>query len=69
MQYCSKQSELKREEGRVIRKDSSSDLQQVDQSLSLAGEAVDHVLFVVGNGRLEEEREVGEDGAHLLIVD
>ena len=53
----------------VIRAYAGSCLEEVDQCLSLSGEAVDYVLGVVGDRGLEEERQVGEDGAEGLAID
>jgi len=62
-------SELESKEGAIIGLDAGGGLEQVDEALSLSGEAVDDVLLVVGGWGLEEEAEVGEDWAHGLVVD
>jgi hypothetical protein len=62
-------SEFEGEEGSIVRLDASSDLEKVAEALSLSGEGVDDVLVVVGGWGLEEEAQVGEDWAHLLVVD
>ena len=53
----------------VIRAYAGSSLEEVDQCLSLSRKAVDYVLGVVGDRGLEEERQVGEDGAEGLAID
>lgn len=62
-------SELESKEGAIVWLDAGSGLQQVDQALSLSGEAVDDIFVVVGGWRLEEEAQVGEHWAHWLVVD
>lgn len=62
-------SEVEAEQSGVIGHQTSSNLEEVGKSLSLSSERVDNILRVVGNGSLEEERKVGENGAHSLAVD
>jgi len=62
-------SEVKTEQSGVIGHQTSSDLKEVGKSLSLSSERVDNILRVVSDGSLEEERKVGENGAHLLTID
>ena len=67
--FLTNSSEFEGKEGSVIWLDAGGGLEQVDEALSLSGEAVDDVLVVVGRWSLEEEAQVGENWAHLLVVD
>lgn len=62
-------SEFEGQKGGVVGEHTGGNLQQGGECLSLATERVDDVLVVVSDGRLEEERKVGEDGAELLLID
>ena len=62
-------SEFEGEKGGIIGEDDSSDLDEIEKSLTLSAETVDDVLVMVGDGGLEEEGEVGEDWAELLAID
>ena len=48
-------SEFEGHEGGIVGEDSSSDLEQVNEGLPLSTKAVDDVLIVISDGRLEEE--------------
>lgn len=61
-------SEFEWKQSSVIRQDTCSNLQKVDEGLSLAWEAVDYVLFVVGDRSFKEERQVGKDRSHLFTI-
>jgi hypothetical protein len=62
-------SELEGEEGSVVGQNTRGNFEQVDESFPLTREAVNDVLVVVRDRSLKEERQVGEDGTHLLAVD
>ena len=62
-------SEFEGEESSVIWLNSSSNLEKVNEALSLSGEAVNDVLIVVGGWSLEEEAQVGKDWTHSFVVD
>ena len=64
-----RRSEVEGEEGLIVGADTGGSLQQVDQGLSLSGEAVHHILRVVSNWCLEEEGQVGKDGTKGLVID
>lgn len=62
-------SEVEAEQSGVIGHQTSSNLKEVGEGLSLSTERVYNILGVVGDGSLEEERKVGEDGTHNLVID
>ena len=64
-----KDSEFEGEEGSIVGLNTGGNLEEVDQALSLSGEAVDHVFVVVGGWGLEEEAQVGENWAHCFVID
>jgi hypothetical protein len=61
-------SELEAEKGVVVRQDSSSNLEEVNEGFALSGETVHNVFVVVGHWRLEEEGQVAQHGAQFLAV-
>ena len=65
---CLSLSESEREKGLIIWADSSCCLQEVHESLSLSGEAVHDVLWVIRNGGLEEEGQVGENWSERFAI-
>ena len=60
---------MKEGESGVVGSEASADLEEVGEHLSLSGEGVHHVLFVVRHRRLEEERQIRQNWTKSLPVD